>query len=95
MAHNGLPFDFVFLVAEVNHRKLNEIFNSIPLYFADTLHDAKRVSCNALHMIQIHGFVNVKIGDPLFAEWSSAEQNRLVLENLFKKCYPSETYNGT
>ena len=37
----------------------------------------------------------VKSGDPLFAEWSSAEQRKLGLENLFKKCYPSETYNGT
>ena len=59
VAHNGFPFDFVFLVAEVNRRKLDEIFNSIPLYFADTLHDAKRVSYDALHMIQIHGFVNI------------------------------------
>ena len=55
----SLPFDFVFLVVEVNCRKLDEIFNSIPLYFADTLHDAKRVSCDTLHMIQIHGFMNI------------------------------------
>ena len=36
-----------------------------------------------------------KNGDPLFAEWSPTEQKRLGLENLFKKCYPRETYNGT
>ena len=56
VAHNGFPFDFIFLVAEVNRRKLDEIFNRIPLYFADTLHDAKRVSCNTLHTIQLYGF---------------------------------------
>ena len=46
VAHNGFPFDFIFLVAEVKCRELDEIFNGITLYFADTLHDAKRVSCN-------------------------------------------------
>ena len=44
VAHNGFPFDFIFLVAEIKRRKLDEIFNSITLYFADTLYDAKRVS---------------------------------------------------
>ena len=39
VAHNGFPFDFIFLVAEVKHRKLDEIFDSIDIYFADTLYD--------------------------------------------------------
>ena len=49
VAHNGFPFDFIFLVAEVKRRKLEDIFNGTILYFADTLYDAKRVSCN-LHV---------------------------------------------
>lgn len=46
VAHNGFPFDYIFLVAEVKRRRLDEIFNGITLYFADTLYDAKRVSCS-------------------------------------------------
>ena len=44
VAHNGFPFDFIFLVAEVKRRKLDETFDSINIHFADTLYDARRVS---------------------------------------------------
>lgn len=44
VAHNGFAFDFLFLVAEVKRRKLDEIFSTADLYYADTLHDARRVS---------------------------------------------------
>jgi len=32
VAHNGFTFDFIFLVAEVKRRKLDEIFDSIDIY---------------------------------------------------------------
>ena len=44
VAHNGFAFDFLFLVAEVKRRKLDEIFSRADLYYTDTLHDARRVS---------------------------------------------------
>ena len=47
VAHNGFAFDFNFLVAEVKHCKLDEIFEGIHIYFADTLFDARRV-CSML-----------------------------------------------
>ena len=98
VAHNGFPIDFIFLVAEVKRRKLDEIFNSITLYFANTLYDAKRVKLQFTHKVHLLAFVYtsklVKSGHPLFAEWSPNRTKKLGLENLFKKCYPNETYNG-
>ena len=35
-------------MAEVKRHKLDEIFGSIDMYFADTLYDARRVSCVVL-----------------------------------------------
>ena len=49
VAHNGFPFDFVFLVAEVKCCKLDETFDSINIYFADTLYDARRVNLYTYH----------------------------------------------
>lgn len=51
VAHNGFPFDFIFLVAEVKRRKLDEIFDNIDIYFADTLYDARRVSFCVSHVL--------------------------------------------
>ena len=44
LAHNGFAFDFLFLMAEVKRRKLEEILGTVEMYYADTLHDARRVS---------------------------------------------------
>ena len=44
VAHNGFGFDFLFLVAEVKRRKLDDIFSKAHLYYADTLYDSRRVS---------------------------------------------------
>ena len=48
VAHNGFPFDFIFLVAEVKRHKLDETFDNINIYFADTLYGARRVSLSHL-----------------------------------------------
>ena len=48
VAHNGFPFDFIFVVAEIKRRKLDETFRSLDIWFADTLYDARRVSCVVL-----------------------------------------------
>ena len=42
-AHNGITFDYLFVMAEIKHRNLEESFN-INLWFADTLYGLKRVS---------------------------------------------------
>ena len=60
MAHNGFSFDFVFLVAEVQRRKLDEIFGSIDIYFADTLYDVRRVS-GAEHPLLLLSFCSFSI----------------------------------
>lgn len=44
VAHNGFGFDFLFLVAEVKRRKLDDILSRANLYYADTLYDSRRVS---------------------------------------------------
>ena len=44
IAHNGFSVDFPFLVAEVKRRKLDEVLAPVKLYYADTLHDTKRVN---------------------------------------------------
>ena len=51
IAHNGFSFDFIFLVAEVKRRKLDEIFESIDMYFAGTLYNTRRVSCVVINLI--------------------------------------------
>ena len=43
LSHNGLAFDFPFIVAKVKRWKLDEEFNITNLSFADTLHDVRRV----------------------------------------------------
>ena len=91
-------------MAEVKRRKLDEIFGSIDMYFADTLYDARRVrysQCSHLHntiILTPHLYLVylqlAKDGHHLFADWTPQEQKRLGLEKLFKKCFPGETYNG-
>lgn len=44
IAHNGFAFDFLFLMAEIKRRNLEESFNTTNLWFSDTLYDVKRVS---------------------------------------------------
>lgn len=44
VAHNGFAFDFLFLMAEIKRRNLEESLGATDLWFADTLYDAKRVS---------------------------------------------------
>ena len=44
VAHNGFGFDFLFLVAEVKRRRLDDTFSRANLYYADTLYDSRRVS---------------------------------------------------
>ena len=43
VAHNGFAFDYLFLMAEIKRRSLEESFNTTSLWFADTLYDARRV----------------------------------------------------
>lgn len=31
----------------------------------------------------------------MFADWTEQEQRRLGLENIFKECFPDQTYQGT
>lgn len=49
VAHNGFGFDYLFLMAEIKRRNLEESFGKIDLWFADTLYDTKRVSKAILH----------------------------------------------
>ena len=37
-------FDFLFLVAEMKRRRLDDTFSRENLYYADTLYDSRRVS---------------------------------------------------
>lgn len=49
VAHNGFAFDYLFLMAEIKRHNLEESFigvNSLDLWFADTLYDARRVSAH-------------------------------------------------
>ncbi|XP_065913159.1 uncharacterized protein [Dysidea avara] len=55
VAHNGFAFDYLFLAAEVKHRPSLTFFDSINIYFADTLHDVRRL---------------IRCMDPLFDGWS-------------------------
>ena len=44
VAHNGFGFDFLFLIAEIQRRQLVEAYNTVDLWFADTLFEARTVS---------------------------------------------------
>ena len=44
VAHNGFGFDFLFLTAEIQRRLLVEAYNTVDLWFADTLREARTVS---------------------------------------------------
>jgi len=44
IAHNGFGFDFLFLLAEIKRRQLVEVYDTVNLWFADTLSEARRVS---------------------------------------------------
>lgn len=44
VAHNGFGFDFLFLIAEIQRRHLIEAYNTVDLWFADTLCEAHTVS---------------------------------------------------
>lgn len=44
IAHNGFGFDYLFLKEEIKRHSLEEYFDTIDLWFADTLFDTRRVS---------------------------------------------------
>jgi len=44
VAHNGFSFDFSSLVAEVKRQKLDGVLAPVKPYYADTLHDIKRIN---------------------------------------------------
>ena len=44
VAHNGFPFHFYFLMAEIKRHNLEQSLKTADLWFADTLYDARRVS---------------------------------------------------
>ena len=44
VAHNGFPFHYYFLMAEIKHHNLEQSLITAELWFADTLYDARRVS---------------------------------------------------
>ena len=44
VAHNGFGFDFLFLTAEMQRCWLVEAYNTVDLWFADTLCEARTVS---------------------------------------------------
>ena len=44
VAHNGFGFDFLFLLAEIQRRQFLEAYNTVDLWFAYTLFEARTVS---------------------------------------------------
>lgn len=44
VAHNGFPFHYYFLMAEINHHNLEESFSTVELWFSDTLYDTRKVN---------------------------------------------------
>ena len=44
IAHNGFGFHYLFLMAEIKRHNSEPIFSTSDVWFADTLHDTRRVS---------------------------------------------------
>ena len=49
IAHNGFGFDFLFLIAEIQRRQLVEAYNTVDVWFADTLCEARKVSRTSIY----------------------------------------------
>jgi len=81
-------------VAEVKHRPSLSFFDGINIYYADTLHDARRVFSNIVYinLCSVLTCQLIRCKNPLFDGWS--KDDSLKLENLYNKFSPSETYNG-
>lgn len=54
IAHNGFGFDFLFLIAEIQRRQLAEAYDTVDLWFADTLCEARKVSNASVSSVYLY-----------------------------------------
>ena len=94
VAHNGFAFHYLFLIAEIKRHDLEENFAQFDLWFADTLHDARRVRIHFWYLFLSHisCYQFARVAKPPFDSWS--EERGLGLQSLFQKCFPKELYEG-